>query len=387
MSSLLNFVETILELEGALTERIAPDGLEVLSPPALQRLLEIPELTRLGFSAQLPEQAQRVTLESDWMERLERVLDARGRFARQILKVDSAVPSNPERVVEHTLELTNATYRLRGVTPAWTRYLIMTFRYTAISDEKRDGLLHLGLNLNNGSTLDHLLDPLLDTLAWTAIEESDLPEGRQLPVPWAAARLEAVLKHALPARIRRQLDRFLRGMRRRQERDLSRIYEYHSELRGELLERVRQLGQKADPSEKQRTERKRAQQRLEAIVREYQAKVDDLRQKYAMSVECAWIQTLELIMPVQRFELVIRRRKGQRRLALDWNPLARKLEYPPCEYSRTWERPRAVCDEQLHLVTPEAHGPCAQCGKAYCRACHPGVCPKCGHRDRIDHLL
>ncbi|HDL86468.1 MAG TPA: hypothetical protein ENH11_09130 [Candidatus Acetothermia bacterium] len=379
MAKLLSFVETILELEGAVTERIAPDGLEVMIPPALQQVLEIPELARLGFGAELPEHAQHVTLESDWMNRLERVMGTRGRLARRILDVDNAVPSNPERIIEHTLELTNATYRLKGVTPAWTRYLLMAFRYTAISDEKRDGILHLGLNLNNGSTLDNLLDPLLYAAAETAGDHATLPEEIQLPSSWEAARLTAVLNRALPARIRYRLDRFLSSMQRRQERDLRRIYNYHSELRQEALERVHQLRQKADLTERQRSEQKHAELRLEAILREYQAKVGDLRQKYAMSVECRWIQTLELIMPVQRFDVAIRRRKGQRRVALDWNPVARKLEQAPCEYSYTWERPRSVCDDQLHLVTLAAYGPCAQCGKVYCRACHPRKCPKCGH--------
>lgn len=379
MAELLSFVETMLELEGAVTERIAPDGLEVMIPPTLQQTLGIPELARLGFGAELPEHAQRVTLESDWMNRLKRVMGARGCLARQILDVDGPTPSNPERIVEHTLELTNATYRLKRVIPAWTRYLIMTFCYTAISDEKRDGILYLGLNLNNGSTLDNLLDPLLYAAAEAAGERPTLPEGIQLPSPWKVARLTTVLNRALPARIRHRLDRFLGSMQRRQERDLRRIYNYHSELRQEALERVHQLRQKVDLTERQRSELKRAEQRLQAILREYQAKVGDLRQKYAMSVECMWIQTLELIMPVQRFEISIRRRKGQRRLPLDWNPLARKLEQAPCEYSYTWERSRSVCDDQLHLITPEAYGPCAQCGKVYCRACHPGKCPKCGH--------
>jgi predicted RNA-binding Zn-ribbon protein involved in translation (DUF1610 family) len=95
-------------------------------------------------------------------------------------------------------------------------------------------------------------------------------------------------------------------------------------------------------------------------------------------VTLEWVQTLELVMPVQRFAVLIKRRKGERLLTLDWNPLARRLEQAPCEYSYTWERPREVCDEALHLLSPAAHGPCPQCGRVYCRVCHPGKCPKCG---------
>jgi hypothetical protein len=141
-------------------------------------------------------------------------------------------------------------------------------------------------------------------------------------------------------------------MLRRQSRDLERLYQYHNDLRRETLERLQKLP--ATGSEKQQADRTREQQRLQAIAREHQAKVDDLQQKYAMKVEIEWIQTLELVMPVQRFNILIRRRKGERKLELDWNPLARKLEQAPCEISYTWERPREVLDDTLQLVLPGA---------------------------------
>jgi hypothetical protein len=380
MAELLSFVETLLELGGAATERIDPDGLEVLAPPALQRMLNIPELTRLGFGARLPDGAQRVMLESEWLDRLERSMGTQGRAIRRVLDVKNVAPSNPERILEHTLALTNATYRLKWVSPAWTRYLIMTFSYTAISDEKRDGILRLGLNMNSGSTLDEPLEPLFYTRAEPGNKHTSLPEGIQLPPLWESPRLKAVLNRALPARIKKRLDRFLGSMRRRQGRDLKRIYNYYSQIRQQLLERMHQLQQKSELSERQLSEQKRTEQRLQSVLREYQAKVADLRRKYTMTVEGMWMQTLELIMPVHRFEVSIRRRKGRRRLSLDWNPLTRSLEQPPCEYSYTWEKPRSVCDDQLHLVTPAANGPCEKCGKAYCRVCHPDGCPRCGYK-------
>jgi hypothetical protein len=119
-------------------------------------------------------------------------------------------------------------------------------------------------------------------------------------------------------------------------------------------------------------------QRLEAIAREYRAKVADVRQKYAMTVEAEWLQSLQLVMPVQRVTIRLKRRKRERLFTLDWNPLARQLEPLPCEYSYTPERPRELCDDALHIVSLPAHGPCPACHRAFCRACHPTVCPRCG---------
>ena len=76
-------------------------------------------------------------------------------------------------------------------------------------------------------------------------------------------------------------------------------------------------------------------------------------------------------MPVQRFAVQIRRRKAERTIHLDWNPLARALEPPACEFTASTERPRLVCDDALHLVVPAALGPCTECSRVFCRACHP----------------
>jgi hypothetical protein len=180
--------------------------------------------------------------------------------------------------------------------------------------------------------------------------------------------LKTAVARALPPRVRAHLGQFLNGMQRRLERDLERIYDYYADLRAESLRKL----------QKQNVDAARERLRLEAAEREYQAKVADLRQKYDLRVTIELSQRLELICPVQRFTVLIKRRKGERRLTLDWNPLARQLEPPPCEWSYAADAVRVVCDDALHLVAPAGHSDCPHCGKDYCRACHPQRCPKCG---------
>ena len=88
-------------------------------------------------------------------------------------------------------------------------------------------------------------------------------------------------------------------------------------------------------------------------------------------------------MQVHRFTVQIRRREADRVIRLDWNPLARALEPPACEFTASTHRPRLVCDDALHLVVPAALAPCATCSRTFCRACHPQHCPKCGANRRI----
>lgn len=371
---LASFTAALLRHEGALVDPIEPDGLEVLATPEVQRALGVGELARLGFGGTLPPSATRVGLEGDWLDRFARLLGSTGRWSRSILAPAFKPPGDPERLLGHELVLDNATYRLLGAEPAWTRYLAMDFRASAVSDDKRDFVVRIGINLATGAMPDAVLaaiDPFRDDAALSA----PLPAAGALPPLWERDRLLGIVSHALPARLDQLLDPFIKGLRRRLARDQDRLHQYHNDLHRTAMQRAVALPE-GDPR------RLREEQRVAAIAREYSAKLDDLARQYATRVRIEWVQTLELVMPVHRLAVQIRRRKADRTLHLDWNPLARRLEPPPCEATWSTERPRLVCDDALHLVLPAALGPCPACEKAYCRACHPAGCPKCGVKQK-----
>ena len=371
MGRMQRFVAALLAAKGALVEPIEPQGLEVLAPSPVRDALGLAEIDRLGFSPTLPPGAQRVGLEGDWLERLGRLLGEHGRATRRVLAAEPRAPGDPERALEHELVLDNAAFRLLGLTPTWTRYLVLDFRYSAISDEKRDGILRLCINLATAALPDAILARVLPWLdAQTA--DPEVPAGAALPLGWDCARILDLASRGLPPRLDAALAPFVKGLRRRFERDRERLHLYHNDLYRDAMRRTAGLAEN-DPA------RLRDHLRAAAIGREYRAKLEDLARQYAMRVSVEWVQTLDLIMPVQRFAVRIRRRKAERVIHLDWNPLARQLESPPCEATAANERPRLVCDEALHLVVPAGLAPCPGCGKAFCRACHRDRCPKCAH--------
>jgi hypothetical protein len=368
MGRMQSFVADLLTQQGALVDPIEPEGLEVLAPPSVQQALGVNELSRLGFGATLPAGAERVGIESDWLDRFGRSIGEHGRYTRLVLSPDAPTPSDPQRILEHALAVDNAAFRLIDVAPAWTRYLILDFRYAAVSDEKRDGILQLGVNLATGAWPDAVLGQIMSGAGAGA--DAALPADADLPPDWERIRLLELMNRALYPRLDTALAPFVKGLRRRLGRDQERLYSFHNDLHREAMQRLSQLAE-GDAG------RQREQKRSEAIQREYTAKLHDLSRQYAMRVAVEWVQTLELVMPVQRFAVRIRRRKAERLIHLDWNPLARRLETPPCEFSYSADRPRLVCDDALHLVTEEGLSPCADCGRVFCRACHRERCPKC----------
>ena len=77
---LREFAVGVLAEAGALVERLEPEGLEALLPAPVQQALQTPDWLRLGFATELPPEAQRVSLESDWLTRLGGLLGERLRL-------------------------------------------------------------------------------------------------------------------------------------------------------------------------------------------------------------------------------------------------------------------------------------------------------------------
>jgi hypothetical protein len=381
MERLQQLVADLLERRGALVEPLEPEGLAVMATPELQQALRLPDFCRLGFGASPPEGWQRVGIEGDWLARLGSLLGDRGRRRRLVLPCELPALAGVDRLLEHELALGNAPVRLVRSGPAWTRYLVLEFRYSALSDERRDGLLRLGLNLATGGLLDGMLDRLLALVADAGDADPPAPPGPppDLPPDWDPERLLALVERALPPRLDAALQPFVAGLQRRMARDQDRLHSYHADLHQEASRRLRSLA--SDDAGRQRE-----QLRLQAVEREYRAKLDDLGHKYALSVTVEWLRTLDLAMPVHRLELLVRRRKGERLIRLDWNPLSRKLEQLDCEFSHGPGRERLVCDDAMHIVSPAGLAACAGCARPYCRACHPAACPRCGHADVAPRL-
>ena len=368
------FVAALLTEDGALVEPLGPDGLDVLAPPPLQQALGVGEFCRFGFGTALPTGAQRVGIESDWLARFARVVGERGRWHRRVLNPGARKIPDAEQLLERELALENATFRLINAAPAWTRYLVLDFRFTAVSDEKREGTQRLAINLATGAMPEAMLDRLTP---WLEEGEDDaLPADATLPADWERARVIERVRRALPWRVEAALAPFVAGLRRRLARDLDRLHAYHNDLYQEASQRLARLAAGDAGQQRERL-------RLAAVAQEYRAKLADLTHKYALRVTANWVQTQELVMPVHRLAVQIRRRKAERMMVLDWNPFSRRLELPPCEAGWSAERPRLVCDAALHLVAPAGLAPCASCGRAYCHACEPERCPKCGQSGRV----
>src|SRR5262252_364896 len=240
MSELQQFVADLVAHNGAAVEPLGPDELEVLSPPLVQKSLGWPELARLGFGAERSHGAIPIGLEGDWMDRLAALLHDEGRWGEREVQLDDvAAPSDPQRVLDRALILPNAICRLRGVAEARTRCLILTFRYTAVSDEKREGLISLGFNTGTGAVINDFLAqlrPMLEQMSARGrpSQATVLAAGPR----WRSAAIEARLRPLIDRQVREEIEPFLRAVRRRLARDCHRVHAYLDSLHGASSRRL-----------------------------------------------------------------------------------------------------------------------------------------------------
>jgi len=380
MSELREVVADLLERRGAAVEAVGSHQLTVLAPAEIRKAMGWPELARLGFGGTQSRESIAVGLEGDWLDRFATLLGDEGRWSEREVRYADGIPApaDPLQVLDRALDLPNAIWRFRGMTTTSTRCLILTFRYTAMSDDKREGLIWLGFNTGTGAIIDDLLPQLRQALAQLPDWHVPDPETVRAAGPRGSpAVMDSRLRALVGQQVRDEIEPFLRAMRRRLGRDRDRVHGFHDELHRASARRLAALGN--TKGERAEADRRRETMRLEAIEREHRAKLDDLRRNYALHVTVEWVQALELYVPVQRLDVLIRRRKGERLIQLDWHPLVKAAESPLCEAGRGRSRVRLVCDDRLHLTEPDGQAPCSACGKAYCRACHPTACPRCGH--------
>jgi hypothetical protein len=145
MSELRDFVADLMERKGAIVEALGPDALAVLAPGPVRTQTGWPELAQLGFGTERPHGAIAIGLEGDWLDRFGALLEDKGRWSeREVQLAAAAAPGDPERVLERVLDLPNAVWRFQGVSTTTTRCVMLSFRFTAVSDEKREGLISLG---------------------------------------------------------------------------------------------------------------------------------------------------------------------------------------------------------------------------------------------------
>jgi hypothetical protein len=239
-------------------------------------------------------------------------------------------------------------------------WLRLVYRWTAISEEKREGLVEEVIDERTGVLVPDLLS------RWEQVprEEETAPRVDRLPGDVLSRRLRALLGR----RVRAELGPFKTSLERRLARDARRVRDYYDGVAQEIRRKIeRRRRQGSEPETEVR--------RVQATEAERERKLAGLAERYALSVKLRPIVVERCVAPATLVPLTVVRKKSVRQLTLVWNPVLKDLEPLPCDACGEAGWAFKVCRDAAHLLCGHCPERCPRCGKAACPACRPAGCP------------
>jgi hypothetical protein len=321
------FVVDYVETVGGVSEEIEPQVYDLLLPPSEANQAE--EL-RIAFDSEaLPEHpgAQLASYGTPLVDRLLRDALARGRFAELFLTGLNLQPYGVEELAARSLQVPPgfqlAVFRRRSLL---FPQAIFWFQATFISDQKEQEALPLGIDLHYGRQVRHL-DRLLGAAGLVDQPAESLPEipGMILEQAYRLARQESLRTVGSLANVR------AREMQQRTDRQIERMTQYYADLRRETEEDRNRAEQRGDAVDKFLV-------RQQALAREQQLRISELRQKSTLAVQMRLLNMLLVRQPklLLHCEVLPAKRPGAKQpvsstpLVLVWDPLIESLEAVPC---------------------------------------------------------
>ncbi len=420
--TLPDVIADILTYNGSLVEKTDEGSLEVIVPQKVSEILSLQEHTRLYFSYDdARHNAVYASYDSELFKSVAKLFAGRGKFS--IARLETSIPNTEKltKVISGKISFSNATFRLEKTESKDISYLLLYFKYIALSDEKREGILPILINQMNLSTmpLENGINGIIERLKESDSElESHKPES--IKVFQAAYSAAAHM-------IQERLKDFVKSLERRLSRDIKRVYEYYGTLRDETLglieqnvfqvsmsalissERKKALKYKdhflkeqtlkaAEKMEQQYLENKariekmikekkwelrrdekidKLLTKLDIIETEQKWKIQDVIAKYALNAQIEPVAVIRIETLASVFWINIKRRLASRLFPITYNPIVRQFDALPCESCFNPYGGYYICDDNLHIVCSNCFKTCSFCGKQYCKACYKDKCPKC----------
>ena len=309
---LLSFAVDLIEQRGGLVECL-PDRVLALLPPSLAELFGLPEETPLG-AEETP-----LLYGSPFLERLVDAATVQIPVVYGQIEVPYLKKAGFGELIGKDLVFADGQVRVGARAEARTTYLVLTCRYVALSDERKEGLVQVAVHEGSGAVVEGL------ELAWPQAQPHFFPSGKVPP------HFPVKLEHAVSAAmgyarngIERELADFLGSMRRRLHRDVKNTREYYEALKQEME------GSLSHPNltEGQRRERL---SKIADLPSEMARKVEDLKQKYQVDITITACAALRLLVAIAQVMFEVRFRKWTRTVKAVWNPLTRQLDPLVCE--------------------------------------------------------
>ncbi len=255
----------------------------------------------------------------------------------------------------HSFGFLNSTFEIKGTYDSWLDYWVWTFDVAADADERHEAILHTCVSsLGAGSPgLPELI--FQHALNWEplTVKESEFKE--QLLDKLFVVACDRVVRQAGES-----LSQFKETVTRHHARDIRRIETYFQDLNREMKAEI----QKRQLKGAELDIRKEKMQQLQG---EKDRKLNALKDKYRLRLTINPTAVLLARIPIKRCDLLVKRRKGERRISVIYNSLSKEFDPMACEACGHDTFILGFCDANLHIL-------CESCLAMFT---NQKTCPRC----------
>jgi len=340
------FVCRFLENHGAALEK-NDQGFEALIPEDLSMALDTSEHININTSPDSEsEEAYSINYGSFLLEKMIAAACKDVPLLAFKLQFDYLKKEGFDRLAKEQFFFSKSTGKTENRAEIKTSYIYLTCRYTAQSDEQKQGIVDLVFNLETGAHVPRMVK----SLSASGIDLIPL-HG---PV-WKDGQLEMVMrcikeqsKHILMG----ELTPFHETMTRRFKRDTANLEEYYHALEREMEKNLRRYRLSKELIKERR-------EKIDLLPAELERKRDDLFKKYSIKVNVEPCAAMLIDTPAVKVLYRVLVRRARKNISLTYNPVTRALDPLVCQNCGKSIFNVYFCDD-LHLLCFECSEKCSQ---------------------------
>ncbi|MBW1803765.1 MAG: hypothetical protein JRJ85_23925 [Deltaproteobacteria bacterium] len=346
-NELLGFTARFLESQGAVLE--SKNGeLEAILPEKLSEFLGVPEYFRIkSDSAGERDDTCSVHYGSALIDKMTEAACAETPLLACEIKFDYMKSDGFDRLIKEQFHFHELSGRFQSSANVRTDYLLLTCRYTAQSDEQKEGMIQLAFNYETGAFIPQMADMM---------SQADKIFRAAAKIPGDEKRLRRILKQVRERSreiIIKEIVPFRESMDRRFRRDAGHLEEYYRELEKEMRSNLERQGL-SDELIRDRKEK------IALLPRELERKKDDLFKKYSIRIRIAPCAILFITTPAVKILYGMAAPGKHKTLSFIYNPIGKAIDPLVCQGCGT-SMADIYCCRDLHILCGECRKRCPVC--------------------------
>jgi hypothetical protein len=344
---LVAFAARFLETRGAALET-NDGGLEAVLPERVSGLLGTPEYVRIhGEIGDTTDDGYSIHYGSPLVDRMVEAVCSEVPLLFCDLRFDYLKSDGFDRLIREQFHLHDMSGRVQSSAKVKTEYLVLSCRYTAQSDEQKEGLINLTFNYETGA----LISPMADMLS--PADKSFRSESKIIRDQRQIKKILTQVQTRSKEIIMEEIASFRESMIRRFKRDSAHLEAYFEAMEKEMKSSLERQGLSDDLIRDRK-------EKIASLPHELERKKDDLLKKYSIKIRIVPCAMLFIRTPAVKILCSLSKPGKNRHFSFIYNPVGKSIDPLVCEGCGKSITDLYSCHD-FHLL-------CQECGKK-CPVC------------------